>query len=76
MSDQTRGNATKNKTGTVPITDVVRSGYYTVLGKGTVPKQTAIMKAKFFSSIAEEKIQGMGEGLHLSSLKPHGEWFI
>ncbi|KAB0387149.1 hypothetical protein FD755_002105 [Muntiacus reevesi] len=43
-----------------PIIDVVRSGYYKVLGKGKLPKQPVIVKAKFFSRRAEEKIKGVG----------------
>uniref|UniRef100_H0W4N5 Large ribosomal subunit protein uL15 n=1 Tax=Cavia porcellus TaxID=10141 RepID=H0W4N5_CAVPO len=49
-----------------PIIDVVRLGYYKVLGKGKLSKQPVIMKAKFFSRRAEEKIKGVGAG----SLKP------
>ncbi|XP_041532554.1 60S ribosomal protein L27a-like [Microtus oregoni] len=62
VSEQTRANAAKNKTGVVaaPIADVVRSGYYKVLGKGKLPKQPVIVKAKFFSRRAEEKIKGVG----------------
>ncbi|KAF6284463.1 hypothetical protein mRhiFer1_009226 [Rhinolophus ferrumequinum] len=52
-------NAAKNKTGAAPIIDVVRSGYYKVLGKGKLPKQPVIVKAKFFSRRAEE-IKGVG----------------
>uniref|UniRef100_A0A2K5PRM3 Large ribosomal subunit protein uL15 n=3 Tax=Primates TaxID=9443 RepID=A0A2K5PRM3_CEBIM len=58
--EQTRVNAAKNKTGAAPIIDVVRSGYYKVLGKGKLPKQPVIVKAKFFSRRAEEKIKGVG----------------
>ncbi|XP_041527575.1 60S ribosomal protein L27a-like [Microtus oregoni] len=60
VSEQTRVNADKNKTGVAPIIDVVRSGYYKVLGKGKLPKQPVIVKAKFFSRRAEEKIKGVG----------------
>ncbi|KAH0521133.1 60S ribosomal protein L27a [Microtus ochrogaster] len=60
VSEQTRVNAAKNKTGVAPIIDVVRSGYYKVLGKGKLPKQPVIVKAKFFSRRAEEKIKGVG----------------
>ncbi|XP_073760135.1 large ribosomal subunit protein uL15-like [Callorhinus ursinus] len=60
VSEQTRVNAAKNKTGAAPIIDVVRSGYYKVLGKGKLPKQPVIVKAKFFSRRAEEKSKGVG----------------
>ncbi|KAG3276580.1 RPL27A-containing, partial [Ictidomys tridecemlineatus] len=42
-------NAAKNKTGAAPIIDV-----------GKLPKQPVIVKAKFFSRRAEEKIKGVG----------------
>lgn len=39
-------------------------GYCRILGTGKLPKQTVIMKAKFFSRRAEEKIKGMcGESM-------------
>uniref|UniRef100_A0A8C2WEU1 Large ribosomal subunit protein uL15 n=1 Tax=Chinchilla lanigera TaxID=34839 RepID=A0A8C2WEU1_CHILA len=57
VSEQTRVNAAKNKTGVAPITDV--SGYCKVLGKRKLPKQPVIMKAEFFSRRAEE-IKGAG----------------
>ncbi|XP_005359934.1 60S ribosomal protein L27a-like [Microtus ochrogaster] len=65
VSEQTRTrvNAAKNKTGVASIMDVVRSGYYKVVGKGKLPKQPVIVKAKFFSRRAEEikgKIKGVG----------------
>uniref|UniRef100_M3Y4J9 Large ribosomal subunit protein uL15 n=1 Tax=Mustela putorius furo TaxID=9669 RepID=M3Y4J9_MUSPF len=40
-------NATRNKPRPAPIPVVVRSGYYEVLGKGNLPKQPVIVKAKF-----------------------------
>ncbi|KAL1123566.1 hypothetical protein AAG570_002642 [Ranatra chinensis] len=36
------------------------TGYYKVLGKGRLPKQPVIVKAKFFSKNAEEKIKSVG----------------
>ncbi|CAK7288818.1 60S ribosomal protein L27a [Vulpes lagopus] len=58
-SGQAQVNAAKNKTGAVPIIDVVQSGHYKVLGKEQLPKQPVIMKAKFFSRRAKEKIKGV-----------------
>jgi len=43
-----------------PVIDCVRAGYYKVLGKGVLPKQPVIVKAKFFSRSAEKKIQEAG----------------
>ncbi|XP_033616381.1 60S ribosomal protein L27a-like [Fukomys damarensis] len=61
VSEQTQVNTDKNKTGVAAIIDVVQSGYYSVLEKGKVPKQHVIMKAKFYSRRAEEKIKGVRE---------------
>ncbi|KAH0620905.1 hypothetical protein JD844_021795 [Phrynosoma platyrhinos] len=60
VSEQTRLNYAKNPAGLAPVIDVVRAGYYKVLGKGKLPKQPVIVKAKFFSRRAEEKIKGVG----------------
>ncbi|KAJ6665156.1 hypothetical protein lerEdw1_005387 [Lerista edwardsae] len=60
VSEQTRLNYAKNQAGLAPVIDVVRSGYYKVLGKGKLPKQPVIVKAKFFSRRAEEKIKEVG----------------
>ena len=38
----------------------ILQGYYKVLGKGVLPKQPVIVKAKFFSRQAEEKIKQVG----------------
>ena len=35
-------------------------GYFKVLGKGVLPKQPVIVKAKYFSKLAEEKIKAVG----------------
>lgn len=35
-------------------------GYYKVLGKGVLPKQPVIVRAKFFSKTAEDKIKAAG----------------
>uniref|UniRef100_A0A2K6V6H7 Large ribosomal subunit protein uL15 n=1 Tax=Saimiri boliviensis boliviensis TaxID=39432 RepID=A0A2K6V6H7_SAIBB len=48
ISEQTLVNAAKNKTGAAPIIDM-----------GKLPKQPVIVKSKFFSRRAEEKIKGV-----------------
>uniref|UniRef100_A0A5F8G8G4 Large ribosomal subunit protein uL15 n=1 Tax=Monodelphis domestica TaxID=13616 RepID=A0A5F8G8G4_MONDO len=60
VSEQTRINAAKSQDGLAPIIDVLCSSYYKVLGKGKLPKQSVIMKEKFFSRRAEEKIKVVG----------------
>ena len=39
---------------------VFLQGYFKVLGKGALPNQPVIVKAKFFSRLAEEKIKKVG----------------
>ncbi|XP_065179464.1 large ribosomal subunit protein uL15-like [Sycon ciliatum] len=61
VSDQTRTKYADAKADSkVPVIDVVRAGYYKVLGKGFLPKQPVIVKAKFFSQQAEQKIKSAG----------------
>uniref|UniRef100_A0A3Q3WI05 Large ribosomal subunit protein uL15 n=1 Tax=Mola mola TaxID=94237 RepID=A0A3Q3WI05_MOLML len=60
VSEQTRLNYSKKPEGPAPIIDAVRAGYYKILGKGKLPKQPVIVKAKFFSRRAEEKIKAVG----------------
>nr|XP_025715298.1 60S ribosomal protein L27a-like [Callorhinus ursinus]XP_025716987.1 60S ribosomal protein L27a-like [Callorhinus ursinus] len=59
VSEQTQVNAAQNKIGAAPNIDVVRSDYYKVLGKGKLPKWPVMVKNKFFSRRAEEKIKGV-----------------
>eukprot|EP00483_Globobulimina_turgida_P003110 UN03115 len=42
------------------VIDVGRSGYQKVLGKGNMPKRPIIVKARYFSKRAEEKIKAIG----------------
>ncbi|XP_069131763.1 large ribosomal subunit protein uL15-like [Argopecten irradians] len=59
VSDQTREKYASSKD-KAPVIDVVRAGYYKVLGKGHLPKQPVIVKARFFSRSAELKIKAAG----------------
>ncbi|KAL6732893.1 ribosomal protein L15 [Ancylostoma duodenale] len=43
-----------------PVIDCVKAGYFKVLGKGLLPKQPLIVKAKYFSHEAENKIKAAG----------------
>ncbi|VDL76769.1 unnamed protein product [Nippostrongylus brasiliensis] len=43
-----------------PVIDCVKAGYFKVLGKGLLPKQPLIVKAKYFSHEAEDKIKAAG----------------
>jgi len=46
--------------GKVPLLDVTKHGYFKVLGKGRLPKVPIVVRAKFFSKQAEEKIKAAG----------------
>jgi ribosomal protein L15 len=43
-----------------PVVDVLQHGYAKVIGKGRVPQQPIIVKARSFSHRAEEKIKQAG----------------
>ncbi|XP_002125351.3 large ribosomal subunit protein uL15 [Ciona intestinalis] len=59
VSEQTR-EAYKDRTDVAPVIDCSKAGFYKVLGKGLLPKQPVIVKARFFSRRAEEKIKAVG----------------
>lgn len=50
----------KEKKDVAPVLDVSQHGYFKVLGKGRLPNQPIIVKAKFFSKTAEKKIKAVG----------------
>eukprot|EP01086_Lenisia_limosa_P016082 TRINITY_DN5636_c0_g1_i1.p1 TRINITY_DN5636_c0_g1~~TRINITY_DN5636_c0_g1_i1.p1 ORF type:complete len:147 (-),score=51.49 TRINITY_DN5636_c0_g1_i1:162-602(-) len=58
VSEATR--TAKRAEGVVPVIDVTKAGYFKVLGKGILPKVPVVIKAKYFSRIAEEKIKAAG----------------
>jgi len=60
VSEQTRLAYAKRTDGVAPVIDVTKAGYFKVLGNGRLPKQPVIVKAKFFSSVAEKKIRAAG----------------
>jgi len=59
VSEQTRIKYAGEKT-KAPVIDCSRAGFFKVLGKGALPKQPVIVKARFFSRKAEEKIKAVG----------------
>lgn len=42
------------------VIDVTQHGVFKVLGKGQLPSQPVVVKAKFFSKLAEKKIKAVG----------------
>merc|ERR1712183_618773 len=59
VSEQTRTKYADSKD-KAPVIDVSRAGFFKVLGKGALPKQPVIVKARFLSRKAEEKIKAVG----------------
>ena len=57
VSPQARSSA---PLGRAPVINCVRAGIYKVLGKGKLPDQPVVVKAKFFSKDAEKKIKAVG----------------
>ena len=49
----------KNEKNALTI-DVTKFGFHKVLGKGQLPKTPVVIKAKFFSRIAEKRIKSAG----------------
>lgn len=44
----------------VPVIDTLKAGFGKVLGKGAIPTKPVIVKARFFSKKAEQKIKAAG----------------
>merc|ERR1712151_795009 len=59
VAEETRVNAAKD-TSVAPVIDVTKRGFFKVLGKGRLPAQPVIVKARLFSRQAEEKIKAAG----------------
>eukprot|EP00873_Tetraselmis_striata_P036420 jgi/Tetstr1/456684/TSEL_043385.t1 len=59
VGEEARVAAAKNKS-QAPVIDVSQSGYFKVLGKGQLPEQPVVVKAKYFSKLAESKIKEVG----------------
>jgi large subunit ribosomal protein L27Ae len=50
----------KDKKDKAPVIDVVKAGFMKVSGKGVLPEQPVIVKARYFTKQAEEKIKAAG----------------
>lgn len=47
------------------VIDVTKHGIFKVLGKGVLPQQPVLVKAKFVSKLAEQKIREVGGAVQL-----------
>merc|ERR1719469_815289 len=59
VSEQTR-TYYKEKTDKAPVIDILKAGYMKVTGKGQLPEQPVIVKARYFTREAEVKIKAAG----------------
>jgi len=67
LSEQSRAKYLDKPSDKAPVIDVVHAGYYKVLGKGHLPNRPVIVKAKFFSKVAERRIKDVGGACVLTS---------
>ncbi|KAI8926766.1 ribosomal protein L18e/L15P [Entophlyctis helioformis] len=65
VSDEARAKAAANPSGPVPVIDTLAHGFTKVLGKGKLPQVPFIIKARFVSKLAEEKIVAAGGKVEL-----------
>ncbi|KAI8056816.1 putative 60S ribosomal protein L27A [Syncephalis plumigaleata] len=57
----------ENNTEVVPVIDTLRAGYGKVLGRGRLPEQPCIVKARYVSKLAEKKIKQNGGAVVLTA---------
>ena len=65
VSEQTRDRASKANDGKAAVIDVTKSGFFKVLGNGSLPTVPVIVKAREFSKLAEKKIKEAGGACEL-----------
>ncbi len=61
---RTKAAADKSK---AAVIDVTKYGIFKVLGKGQLPEQPVIVKAKFVSKLAESKIKAVGGAVEITA---------
>mmetsp|Transcript_23950 Transcript_23950/g.70557 ORF Transcript_23950/g.70557 Transcript_23950/m.70557 type:complete len:146 (+) Transcript_23950:19-456(+) len=64
VPEEAREQATADK---APVIDCIAKGIFKVLGKGVLPDKPVVVKAKFFSKLAEKKIKEAGGECVLSA---------
>ena len=64
VGEEARLKAAADK-GKAAVIDVTEYGIFKVLGKGQLPEQPLLVKARFVSSLAEKKIKAVGGAVEL-----------
>ncbi|KAL3894420.1 MAG: hypothetical protein SGCHY_005286 [Lobulomycetales sp.] len=65
VPEELREKAAKDPKGSAPVIDTLKLGYGKVLGNGVLPNRPLIVKARFVSKLAEEKIVKAGGQVEL-----------
>ncbi|KAF0986864.1 hypothetical protein HZS_7760 [Henneguya salminicola] len=55
-----KSGITREGNNSIPLVNCVEAGFFKVLGRGNLPTKPIVVKAKFFSKLAEEKIKAAG----------------
>ena len=64
VGEEARLAAAKD-TATAAVIDITQHGYFKLLGKGQLPAQPVVVRAKFVSKLAEQKIKAVGGAVQL-----------
>nr|WCZ58749.1 60S ribosomal protein L27a [Seculamonas ecuadoriensis] len=67
LGEKTLEEIAKRPAGEVPVIDVTKAGFFKVLGTGKIPQKPMIVRAKFVSKRAEEKIKAAGGVVELTA---------
>jgi len=59
LSESAQAKYAQDKT-KAPVIDVTKLGFQKVLGRGRLPQTPVVVKAKYFSSIAQRRIKAAG----------------
>ena len=60
-----QGRKEAENSSSAPVIDVTKHGIFKVLGKGALPEQPFVVRAKFVSKLAEKKIKAVGGAVQL-----------
>ena len=65
VGEDARKEAAGASASAAPVIDVTAHGIFKVLGKGQLPEQPVVVRAKFVSKLAEKKIKAVGGAVQL-----------
>ena len=60
-----QGRKEAENSSSAPVIDVTKHGIFKVLGKGALPEQPFVVRAKFVSKLVEKKIKAVGGAVQL-----------